>query len=267
MSEVTRLQLVVAADRVSINALRYVLDNLDSLRQMGVAFTVIRVPKEKDKLAPLIKRGITNTPTLVMPDGKLMIGLESIKRIIDKNVQKVMAVRSRRPMPDDGFTRTGDELNDWMTANILQGAPRGRSGRIAQPPPDDGEDEQCDEKIGSDFNSRMAMFDQRRKSAMPPDPYGNDINASPAPRRRTSRGAARQLDDEDDVPQTFRRNVGNRVDDGRDFNEGASMARRGSSMAPPAPRRGRGNDISPADMDRMMEDALMDRNPDMTPNF
>jgi hypothetical protein len=61
--------------------------------------------------------------------------------------------------------------------------------------------------------------------------------------------------------------VGNRVDDGRDFNEGASMARRGSSMAPPAPRRGRGNDISPADMDRMMEDALMDRNPDMTPNF
>lgn len=258
---VTRLQIVVAADQVSIKALRYVLDNLDSLRMLGVSFAAIRVPKEKEKLAPLIKRGITNTPTLVMPDGKLVVGLESIRRIIDKNVQKVTSMRSAasRPAIDEGFTRTGDELNDWMTANILQGAPRGRNGRIAQPQPDD-EEEQCDEKLGSDYSARMAQFESRRKVGMPPDPYGNDMNASPSNRRRPPRGNARPLDDEDDMPATFRRNVGGNIDDGRDFNEGPAMGRRGSSMAAPAPRRGRSNDVSPDEMDRMMYDTLMDRN-------
>lgn len=269
-AEPTRLQIVVAPDPLSCKALQYVLDNLDTLRRLNVRFTVIRVPTEKEKLAPLVSRGITNTPTLVMPDGKLMIGLDAIKKIIDKNVSRVDRMRAESRTGgnsmNSAFTRTGDELNDWMLANMLDNAPRGRNGRVTQMSNDDNEsmgenstNDDDEQGLPSDFSSRMANFESRRKSAMPPDPYGNTPRDD-APRRRRPNNNARPADNDDGgYGGEIRRNVGNIIDDGDDFNNSPAMGRRSGGGVPKLPeRKQRGANVSEAEMERMMMEAMVD---------
>ncbi len=233
-------QLVVAPNAKCISVVRFILDNIDVLKGLDMRFHVVKAPTDTAKLKALTDRGITNTPTMIAPGGNLLVGVTDIMKMLKRNVSRAESTRQRSVQQgeyDAGFTRTGDELNDYMMANVFAGVPRGRPGKPAIPSNDD-DDETMNEDAGVRYDRRMRQMESRRKSARPQNDEEADIQHS-RPRRSAP------MDDEEVT------NIGG-------FDDAPSMSRRGTG-APKQPARGQGfSGLSQNQMDDKMLKCLID---------
>lgn len=254
-----RFQVVVAANKMSIDALNHILANIESLKRLNAVFVPIKAPKEGPKLEVLVKKGITNTPTVIMPNGNLIVGLEAITDLVNRNVKKLeMADMARAGgLGGGGFTRTGDEIGDWQLANLMQGIQRNPrrddQGRFRPPPPPQDDDDEMGEGGigGAKFMRAMQDMESRRRIPTRQDDANGFEDGGGASRRR--RGDNRGSDDYGRF-----RNVGDDQDYEPDF---AEPAPRTSGRRPSGggARRGNAANMTPSQMEDAMFEALMDK--------
>lgn len=248
-SGVVSLQLFVTASPKCIEILRYLVDIAEDFKVMQIKVTVVKVPKDTAKLQQLSARGITNTPTMLAPGDKKFIGVAAIKKLFETNMKKIMRhdapdMDSQDPMMR--YAKSGD-VDGYMTSLIFQGVPRGRNNWYK----DDRNEGDEDESISpsANLNARMKDFESRRMIRTSPEEHERDDRA-PRGRRRSRPGLERatptdEFEDED-------RNVGEADDDA------PQMARRGNSRQPPPRQKNRYAGKSPAQIDDMMVEALME---------
>lgn len=236
----TRLELIVAPNKNCIGLLRYLLANIDELRSTGVRVEPVKLPTAQAELDSYIAKGVTRTPTLIAPNGRTYVGVEAIRGLFEANLRKIRgedSARERNAPAESAFTRSGDDVNDWMLSNLMEGVPRGRPGRSPAPVNDD-EDEDPAKRI----NNRMRAMNSRRERSRP---RGSDYEEEDSP---------------EPVPQATRRN---RRDDDGDENVGAlddspAMTRRGSRAPQMPPRDKRGfSGMSQQQMDDEMLKAML----------
>lgn len=139
-----------------IRILRFVNDNLNKFKQMGIVINPIKIKHsdlDSDFLDNLKKKGISSLPALIVPgDIPPYIGVIKIKKVLNDNIKRLEMYNTMHNVDNDNISM-GASADDKSIRNYLLDEAL------------NSESQQSDDFSGGrDFDKRIAKFQERTNS-------------------------------------------------------------------------------------------------------
>jgi hypothetical protein len=158
-------------DRCSLYTLRYILQNIDIINDMGVHLSIVKLTeqdKDEEMIHKLGQKGIHNLPALLSHDDKVFEGLNKIQNLFNNNIHRFKKVQ---------MVSTMDETAGEYEPTVYGNNPD--LSNFYQSVIDQGEDtDKCSEDAQDDIQKKMAAYQRN------------------VPKHRTTVGASKALVDE-----------------------------------------------------------------------
>jgi len=179
-----KVKLILTDTETSLTACRYIRNNTPQHLNAGIVVQVEKIPGDEldaEMINSLRKVGVTRLPALILPNKRVMVGVEAIKKVLDSAIQE-----NRNNARVSGFGGSGEsyqgevigtnpDLNDFYMKEMYSG--RDRSGKLLARTDED----EKDEDDMSDINARVRDYRQKRGARAGQDE--DDITDVSPPRR------------------------------------------------------------------------------------
>ncbi len=184
----TLLKIIVQESPACVKLLRYLDRNVGNINKMGVRVRIETISSDDldtDMSQRLSDRGINRLPALIMPDGKLFIGITPIIKLFEKNLSSAASsARIAAPRPED--------YSEYMMGMMYSRDDNGKTVKIT------GDDDDGMGEGGGDISAKLAAYSRGiPKHRDPSITAGGGRVAATAP-TSTNRPARRRHEPEPD---------------------------------------------------------------------
>ena len=206
MANASTLRIIVKGSPMGFRLLQYIDSRIEDINECG-SFVVIEKITNDDLDARMVehlcKRGITNLPALILPNGTIKMGVDNIRELFEHSLrqrnlnQRFPARAPRRAEADDPYQAYQEQ--HMFEPDEPQRGSKNRYGDFA-------------EETEADLDVRMREYMEKTKKPAPPGRARSSIAAPPTPRRRRAQPvrthAVEPMDNyEDDLDDNVQQDV------------------------------------------------------------